>query len=1130
MRKNKVLVNVFKFLAAIILCFVIAISGKHLALTHASSIFIFVLSWAIIFCIIGYWFIKILLFLFYKDSEKKLISTILRVEKGIDNLDITNSKNFIQLVEKTIKELKHQRFLTGKKGVDLHKLPWYMVSGPSSYGKTQLIQKSGLSFPLLKSPNFDNEIGNNNSNLKCWVTEEAVFLEISKGNSQEQWNSELYSKIWLDTLKVLKKYRQGRILNGVIFAIDVSYFMGDSKERAQKIAGTRQHIKNIYEQLKFKFPLYIMVTKCDLISGFTEYFDNLTPHERDNVLGFSFTNKETGEANWEQALSNEFDTLVHKLAQRLPWLLHRENDSNKKSLIALLPQQFFLLKKRLIDVFAEVLMPQKLYELLDLRGIFFTSANQEVAYSFDILGSITANQLQLFPAQQAQHINLQQGCFIKKVFRDIILPEAKLLDNKSHKLRREGFFYKATSYFAVASIIGAAFISFYTAINTKNITHQATHYLRTIISSHEIYESQSSYKELLKLMSPLNGLSSLYSQANKHSMLTFYPHQKNKIEDSIRQVYIRKLNKTLIPLVASQLENNLITYKENPALLFDSLKAYLYLGNPQALPSEWLANTMQYFWNADKRYSAAEVNNLSEYLQLAIQGLQPSFQDQKLISQAIINLRKFSTSERVYLAIKINANNAAPLDVNHFIGDSYKSVFKQTTTGIIPSLFTMQGYESFYKKALNTSVINALLDEQKLYKFNNANNLGNIKKPQTIKDTINSAYSAEYIHCWSNLLNSYQIAPFEDLNHAIRIIEILKDHQSPINRLLFLTKTNTNNVNLGSNNVIQAFAALNNFTSLNGSNGVNIISLSNTLNNLYNFLVQIEQSPNQEKAAYMVISQSFRTNKPTPIEQLRFKANVLPEPLKSWYTQVADNCLSQVLNLAHDYVAQEWKNQVVDKYENITSFFPLNTSSDLDISPIDFVSFFGPNGTLKKFYYEYLTPFINKDQDQWVWRDFNGAALSKDALALDEIHNLLKATEYLFPGNSSKIAVKFQLRTLLLSGKAASLQLQIGNQKLLYRFGPLETFSFSWPDSDDSKVSIIYTDFRNKELTKQFDGPWSLLRFLNEGMLKPSAEPFHYDFTTSFFNYRASFEIIIPNNHIILTLMNLDKLELPETL
>ena len=76
-----------------------------------------------------------------------------------------------------------------------------------------------------------------------------------------------------------------------------------SRRRAKRTSKRRAGgSTELNRELRIQLPVYVMVTKCDLVAGFTEYFDDLTQEGRAQVWGVTFP--------YEQTLANERPTVV----------------------------------------------------------------------------------------------------------------------------------------------------------------------------------------------------------------------------------------------------------------------------------------------------------------------------------------------------------------------------------------------------------------------------------------------------------------------------------------------------------------------------------------------------------------------------------------------------------------------------------------------------------------------------------------------------------------------------------------------------------------------------------------------------------------------------------------------------
>src|ERR1041384_8799258 len=77
------------------------------------------------------------------------------------------------------------------------------------------------------------------------------------------------------------------------------------------------------------FPVYVMFTKCDLVQGFVEFFDELKRDERDRVWGCTFPKIPATNDPPAVRFRNEFSELLTALhARRLTRLVSTRGSHN----------------------------------------------------------------------------------------------------------------------------------------------------------------------------------------------------------------------------------------------------------------------------------------------------------------------------------------------------------------------------------------------------------------------------------------------------------------------------------------------------------------------------------------------------------------------------------------------------------------------------------------------------------------------------------------------------------------------------------------------------------------------------------------------------------------------------------
>ncbi|ECD3752122.1 TPA: type VI secretion system membrane subunit TssM [Salmonella enterica subsp. enterica serovar Orion] len=179
----------------------------------------------------------------------------------------------------------------------LYELPWFMVVGSPGDGKTTALLNTGLQFPLAEQMEQTSRIltvpGGGTLHCDWWFTNEAVLIDTAGRYARHDDGGEVSAAQrnageWQGFLGLLRKHRPGAPLNGVILTLNVADLTAQSPaERLAACAALRARLAELRETLGIRFPVYLVVTKMDLLPGFSEYFRTLTSHLRAQIWGFT---------------------------------------------------------------------------------------------------------------------------------------------------------------------------------------------------------------------------------------------------------------------------------------------------------------------------------------------------------------------------------------------------------------------------------------------------------------------------------------------------------------------------------------------------------------------------------------------------------------------------------------------------------------------------------------------------------------------------------------------------------------------------------------------------------------------------------------------------------------------------
>ena len=312
-------------------------------------------------------------------------------------------------------------------GKDFYGLPWYVIAGEPGSGKTEAIRRSQAGFPPGLQDEFQGVGGT--INMNWWFTNYAVILDTAGRLIFEEVEPGATSE-WREFLGLLKKYRYHCPINGLLLTIPVESLIQDSPEEMErKAAKIARQLEVIQRELDVRFPVFVLQTKCDLIHGFREFFENLDDARvQQQMLGWS--NPAPLDAPFRPELLEEhLRTVTQRLRRRRLALLldpvpmeagqRRIDELDRlydfpQSLSALAPR----LRRYLEIIFVAGEWTSR---PLFLRGIYFTSSMREGSALDEELAQIMGLPVDRLPAGRAwerDHSYFLRDLFLDKVFRE----------------------------------------------------------------------------------------------------------------------------------------------------------------------------------------------------------------------------------------------------------------------------------------------------------------------------------------------------------------------------------------------------------------------------------------------------------------------------------------------------------------------------------------------------------------------------------------------------------------------------------------------------------------------------------------------------------------------------------------
>ncbi|MBB4286257.1 type VI secretion system membrane subunit TssM [Roseospira goensis] len=708
-------------------------------------------------------------------------------------------------LERALGELQRMRRKDGKSGRQyLYELPWYMIIGPPGSGKTTALLNSGLGFPLGTDPQQAKVSGAGGTrNCDWWFTDEAVLLDTAGRYTTQDSDAAVDAAAWGGFLGILRKARPRQPVNGLIVAISVSDILTASEqERRAHALSIRKRIAELYDQLGLRLPVYVLLTKVDLVAGFVEFFADMRRDDRAQVWGMTFPFRDPKRDEGADPLDlfpGEFDLLLERLEQRRVDRLHQEDDYARAGLIAGFPLQVASLREPVMQVLEEAFRAGRYEEPVLLRGVYFTSGTQEGTPIDRVMAGL-AGRFGVPPARFGAFRGQGRSYFITRLLREVLFQEAGMVGrNRAVERRQRLIRGGAIAAAAVVLLTAVGLWTWSTIVNldlmarvTDGLAQYRTQVAQIIPGDGETMVVESS--DLLPVLPPLETLRTLptgYAEkdAPRPTGSGFGLYQGDKLAQQTRTAYREALNSLLLPRLTYRLREMLVQAQETEAL-YGLLKMYLMVGgqgpvNP-ALLRQWA------HFDATRRYPGAR----NEPARTAIDGhvaalteatLRTMPVDGPLVQRTREILQRQPLAERAYALIR-NSRAAKALPEWRVIdaaGPAGRRVFvRRSGAGLDEGIDGFYTYDGFHTVFLPSLVDVAREVASESWVLGAAATLDDAQIRLLERD-LAALYMDDYVAEWDGLLGDIAIKPFETANEATEVLAILSGANSPLRNVLY---------------------------------------------------------------------------------------------------------------------------------------------------------------------------------------------------------------------------------------------------------------------------------------------------------------------------------------------------------
>lgn len=1047
-----------------------------------------------------------------------------------------------------LKQLRHTRFLAVTAGANaatsrwlrlrerltgryLYELPWFLIIGAPGTGKTTALRNAGLRFPLAKRFG-DHAIRGVGGTRDCdwWFTDQAVLIDTAGRFTTQDSDQHSDSGTWQGFLKLLKTSRPRQPLNGVLVTLAMPDLLTQSAAQREQLAQTvRARIQELHQHLGLRLPVYLLVTKCDLMAGFTETMEPLDKPQRATPWGFTFSLQP---AAFEQALEPEFETLLKGLDASLVDRLQAEADPVRRARIYGFPNQFANVKAPLVEMVHRIFAPSPFEADPLLRGVYFISGTQEGTPIDRALGAVSrrfALEQALIAPQRASG----RSYFLERLLSEVVFAEQGLASVRRGWARRQGAL--SGLGFVAIGVVGAGLAAAWWGSWQRNRDYIEQVAQRTQQVQRLLHETPNlATADVLPLLPAWNAMRALASTGATAEatpsgdrgnqpipwQMGFGLYQGRALETAAQAVYERTLSDSLLPRVVMRMQDRLQTDTQ-PQSQYETLKSYLMLYDAAHLDPNTLRAQLQTDWDVSLGRAATSEQRaaLTAHLDalLAQPGLpsSPLVKDAALVERTRASLAALALPRRVYLRIRQRGLGDGFPEFNavkaggHTVPLLFTRASGEPMTRGVPGLFTYKGYHGGFQPVVDEAAREVQAEQSWV--------MGSAAAPASkgsanLADDVRTLYLTDYRDTWKAYIADIKLIAPTTLSQALDRTRFLSAPDSPLVPLL---KGMARETTLLAPQAPPTEGVVDSITKKlppsigkaisAATDGAQVDQPERLVDDEFSGLHRLVTAPEGGKApidgvvarlaelqvllvAADAALKGGAAPQPSPLpNQLKAEAVSAPEPVRSMLDSLSSASGRISAMQMRETLAREVRSQVGEFCQQaVGGRYPFDRNASREVTPSDFSVLFGPGGKFDLMQ-QRLSAYIDTSTRPWRFRSVDGNPLGADSGSLPQFARAQTIRETYFIG-AAQPTIVLTMKPAEMDPALREFVLDVDGQIVRYDHGPQIPQTVRWPGPRGSGVVRVMTQPAGAA-GAVYEGPWALMRLFDHVQIGPGSAP-----------------------------------------
>ena len=978
----------------------------------------------------------------------------------------------------------------------LYELPWYISLGSNGTGKTSALLNGGLSFPIAEQMQRAVAASAGDANaVDWWFTNEAVLIDttgyytrhgtspateldapidlpdpravkdgdgtktagegnastvqaatgaMSSGNAFQfrndtrEWRESLDRAEWLGFLGMLRRHRPRAPINGALLTIELTTLASaDEQARIAEASALRARLAELRQELGIRFPVYLLVTKMDRLTGFPEYFGALTAESRGQAWGFTLpqSNGAIAKEGLRTRCRDELTQLADQLSSTAHTRLQDEDEARKNRQLILLPKEFSALIEPLVDLIDRVFLDSR-YDSTQLhsslRGVYFTSAQQ--AGSAVVAERDTIVQ-RLAPKRWQGGSGNGDGnwsFFLHDVLTRVVFPEAHLVSPNlrwEYRYRLLRLIGHALALLLFVWLALGLRVSFGHNSDYLDVIGRKVTALATRVTQFYKEPKPAAVPDVLTEAHYLPTVPNL-DLSSPVSTWRYGLYTPPEIVKESGRTYDALEDNLLLPQIVRRMEDVMsgaIAGKDAKAA-YDALRVYLMLYDRDKYNAADIKAWVLDDWaRTDSAAVFGGRASMIDHVQRLFSGdrvvQSPLIRNDALIQQTRAFLDGSNATDRLYQRAKVAMMKAAPDEFTllRAVGPQAGTVFTrasgQPLSRGVPGLFTFDGYRNLFDKRLPEFVQLARDDDAWVM---GRSYLGEAQKKtaeivsnaigadDALTDAVRREYLAEYAQQWDAFLNDIRTVSGTSLAFDLQVLRRFAAPDSPLVRLARAAVRETTLAQVVSGQdgsllqkaadqigqkadkslgiraserverelVDTHFAALREVVTGSAETGAGTQATAAQAGK--SGLDEVTNLLNDYYTALTISDNALSNNSMPPANdtsaKLKMSADTMPAPFRAVLLQLAASGSREVNQGIGQLLSRQMQALVGDTCRlAIEGNYPFSPNSKRDVSIGDFTRVFAQGGVIDDFFVKTLAPFVDTSTKPWRYRTLPGA-------------------------------------------------------------------------------------------------------------------------------------------------------------